>query len=66
MSTRRLQALLVVRLLLLANGCVLTAVAVLYLVFGERPAGLVVGGTLGAVAAGLFACVPLTNPDRHR
>jgi hypothetical protein len=66
MSTRRLQALLVVRLLLLANGCVLGAIAALYLVFGERPAGLVVGGVLGAVAAGLFACVPLTNPDRHR
>jgi hypothetical protein len=41
-------------------------VAALYLAFGARPAALVVGVILGVAAAGLFACVPLTNPDRHR
>ena len=44
----------------------LAAIAMLYALFGERPAGLVVAAIVGGVAAALFACVPLTDPDRWR
>ena len=65
-STRSLHALFVVRLLLIANGTILSVVGVLYALFGERPAGLIVGAALGALAVTLFACLPLTNPERRR
>ena len=58
--------LLAIRLLLIANGCILAVIAGLYALFGGRPAGLVVGAALGALAVALFACVPLTDPERRR
>jgi hypothetical protein len=51
--------------ILLANVLVLITVGVLFLVFAERPAGLVIGGILWLVAAGLLACLPLTDPYRR-
>jgi hypothetical protein len=60
----RLQSLLVIRLLLVTNGVILAAVGALFLIFGARPAGYVVGGILAAVAIGLWALVPLTDPYR--
>lgn len=44
----------------------LLAIGALYLVYGSRPAGLVVGGVLVALALALVSCVPLTNPYRRR
>jgi hypothetical protein len=55
----------VVRFLLVANGLTLVAVGVLYLLYGARPGGLVVGGALIGVALLLFCCVPLTDPYRR-
>jgi len=59
------QVLLAVRFLLLANGLVLAAIAALYGVFAERPAGLVVAGLLGCGSAACFGALPLTNPYRR-
>lgn len=61
---RSLQGLLVVRFLLVSNGLVLAAFAALYLFFGARPGGYVVGGVLGAAALGLWMAIPLTDPYR--
>jgi hypothetical protein len=58
--------LLVLRLLLIANGLTLLAIGALYAVYGSRPAGLAVGIGLVAAGLGLFACVPLTDPYRRR
>lgn len=63
---RSIGSLLVVRFLLIGNGTVLLAIGVLYLVYGGRPGGLVVGGLLVSAAVGLFACVRLTDPYRRR
>ena len=60
----RLQSLLVIRLLLVTNGVILAAVGTLFLIYGARPAGYVVGGILAAVAIGLWSLVPLTDPYR--
>jgi hypothetical protein len=61
-----LGGLLVLRLLLIANGLILAAIGALYLVWGARPGGLVVGSALVACGLGLLACVPLTDPYRRR
>jgi hypothetical protein len=63
---RSLQGLLVLRFLLVSNGFVLAAVAGLYLAFGARPAGYIVGAVLGCAALTLWALIPLTDPYRHR
>jgi hypothetical protein len=63
--TRSLRSLFAVRVLLIANGVCLVAIGALYLGYGARPAGFVVGGLLVAVAAVLFGCVPLTDPYRR-
>ena len=63
----RPRTLIVIRTLLVANGVLLAAVSGLYLVFGSRPAGWVIGGVLGAMALVLWAAVPLADPYRaHR
>jgi hypothetical protein len=61
---RSFQALLVMRVLMVSNGVILASVAILYVAFGSRPAGYVIGGLLGATAAGLWLAVPLTDPYR--
>jgi len=68
MRRRSLHGLLVVRTMLIANGTLLALFSALYLVFGSRPAGWIVGGVLGAAAVGLWLLVPFTDPyrsDRH-
>ena len=60
-----LAMLLVVRFLLIGNGLVMLAIGALYILYGGRPSGYVVGGALAALALILFACVPLTDPYRH-
>ncbi len=44
----------------------LAAAGALYGVYAARPGGLVVCGVLVFLALCLFACVPLTDPYRHR
>ena len=55
-----------IRFLLVGNGIALLAIGGLYVAYGARPAGLVVGGVLVAASLLLFACVPLTDPYRRR
>ncbi len=62
---RSLGSLLLIRLLLIANGLTLLAIGALYLAYGSRPGGLAVGGVLIAGAVLLISCVPLTDPYRH-
>jgi hypothetical protein len=57
-------ALLVVRLLLVANALVLVAAGALVLVSLSRPAGLVGAVLMWALAALLLGLVPYTNPRR--
>ncbi len=54
-----------VRLLLIANGLTLVAIGSLYVAYGARPSGFVVGGVLIGVSVLLFCCVPLTDPYRR-
>ena len=63
-ASRSIRAALVVRTLLIANGALLAVFSALYLLFGSRPAGWVIGGVLGAAALGLWSAVPLTDPYR--
>lgn len=56
--------MLVVRYLLIANGSLLTIIAIAYFLFAAKPAGYVVSAILWLVAAALFGCLPLTNPRR--
>lgn len=65
-GSRSIGTLLVVRFLLIANGLLLLAVGILYLLYGARPAGILVGVVLALIAVALFACVPLTDPYRRR
>jgi hypothetical protein len=65
-GSRSIGALLVVRLLLVGNGVALLAIGALYLTYGSRPGGAIVGGVLISASLALFACVPLTNPYRTR
>ena len=69
MNRRSLHGLLVVRTMLIANGALLAMLSGLYLAFGAKPDGWIVGGVLGVAAIGLWLAVPLTDPyrsDRHR
>jgi hypothetical protein len=58
-------ALMVVRLLLVANVLVLAAAGALCLASVSRPAAIVGAGVIWAVAALLAALVPYTNPRRR-
>jgi len=53
------------RFLMISNGALLAAFGVLYVAFGSRPTGYVVGGILCAAALGLWMALPLTDPYRH-
>jgi hypothetical protein len=63
-SQRSFQSLLVMRFLLITNGIILAVVGALYVAYGSRPAGYVIGGILGAAALAMWAMVPLTDPYR--
>jgi hypothetical protein len=65
-STRSVASLLVIRLLLIANSVTLLTIGALYLGYGSKPGGYVVGGVLIAVAALLLCCIPVTDPYRSR
>jgi hypothetical protein len=61
---RRIGVLFVVRLLLVSNAIVVTAVGGLSLAYVERPAG-VIGAALCWIFAGCLLCaVPYTDPYR--
>jgi len=57
-------ALMVLRLLIVANFIVLAAVGALCLVFVAHPAGILIGLIVWGVAGGLLGLVPYTNPRR--
>ena len=59
-------SLIVIRLLLVANGILLAVVALLGWAYFDHPAGVYFALGSAGVSAGLFACVPLTDPYRHR
>ena len=61
---RSLHGMLVMRTMLVSNGAVLALIGALYLAFGSRPTGYIVGGVLCACAVTLWALVPLTDPYR--
>jgi hypothetical protein len=65
-GARSIGALLVIRLLLVGNGAALLAIGALYVAYGARAGGLVVGGVLVAASLLLFGCVRLTDPYRRR
>ena len=58
-------SLLVVRLLLVANALVLTAVGGLCLAFAAPPAGVVGAALSWALVASLLRLLPYTNPRRR-
>ncbi len=58
-------ALFVLRLLLVSNGVVLTAVGGISLAFVERPAGVIGAAGCWVFAGCLFGLVPLTDPYRR-
>ena len=62
---RSIASLLLIRLLLIANGLTLFTVGVLYLVYGSRPGGFAVGGVLLAAAVLLVSFLPPTDPYRQ-
>ena len=55
-----------IRFLLVGNGVALLAIGALYIAYGARPSGLVVGGVLVSASLLLFGCVRLTDPYRRR
>jgi hypothetical protein len=64
MRRRSLHGMLVTRTLLIANGALLAVMSGLYLAFGSRPSGFIIGGVLGAGALGLWLAIPSTDPYR--
>ena len=58
------QTLLVMRFLLMSNGVILGGFGLLYLGFGSRPSGYIIGGVLCGVAVALWLAIPLTDPYR--
>ena len=68
---RRLSATssVVPRMLLFADGVLLTAIGFVALRYVDRPAGVYLAAGLWLAAAFLFGLLPLTDPyrrDRHR
>jgi hypothetical protein len=51
--------------LLVSNGCLVTAVGFISLLYVERPAGLLVAAAAWLVAGALFGAVPFTDPYRN-
>ena len=66
-SRRRLSAssLLVIRILLVADGFILAVVGGISAAFVERPAGVLFAGGAWLASGVLFGCVPFTDPYRH-
>jgi len=62
--TQSAVALMVVRLLIVANTIVLAAVGALCLAFVSRPAGYVGAGVVFGLTAVLLCLLPYTNPRR--
>jgi hypothetical protein len=58
-------SLLVVRYLLVGNGCMVFAVGLISLLYVERPAGILVAAAAWLLAGLLFGAVPFTDPYRH-
>jgi hypothetical protein len=58
-------SLLVVRYLLVGNGCIVSAVGVIAVLYVERPAGILVAAGAWLLAGLLFGAVPFTDPYRH-
>ena len=56
--------LLAIRLLLVANSFVLTAIGALYLASAARPGGVIVAAVVWSLAALLLSAVRFTNPRR--
>jgi hypothetical protein len=66
---RRVRALMVLRLLLVADAVVLAAVGALSLAYVERPAGAIGAALCWLFTGGLLGLLPLTDPyrvPRHR
>ncbi len=63
-GSQRPTTLLVMRLLLVANDCVLAVVGGLYLAFADRPGGPIVAGVVWLGAFVLLALVPYTGLRR--
>jgi hypothetical protein len=63
-GTRSIGSLLVMRFLLIANGLTLVTIGSLYVVYGAKPGGFIVGGALIGASVLLFCCVRLTDPYR--
>jgi hypothetical protein len=63
-ATQTPVALMVLRLLIVANGIALGAVGGICLAFVSRPAGIVSAALVWGLAAGLLMLVPYTNPRR--
>jgi hypothetical protein len=64
-ARRSPSTLLVIRLLLIANGLLLGAVGLISFLYVQRPAGLVGAGLVWVTAAVLFGCIRFTDYYRH-
>jgi hypothetical protein len=62
---RRLRTLMVLRLLVVANSVVVTAVGGLALAYVDRPAGVLIGAGCWVLAGCLLGLLPLTDPYRE-
>jgi hypothetical protein len=62
---RHLGTLFVLRLLLVSNAVVVTAVGGIALAFVERPAGVIIAAGSWAIAFSLLCLLPLTDPYRR-
>jgi hypothetical protein len=58
-------SLLVIRILLVADGLIVAVVGAISALYVERPAGLIFAGGAWLLAVILFGCVRLTDPYRH-
>ena len=62
---RRLRTLMVLRLLIVSNAVVVTAVGGLALAFVDRPAGAFIAAGCWVFAGCLLGLLPLTDPYRE-
>ncbi|MDQ1355928.1 MAG: hypothetical protein QOF20_2300 [Acidimicrobiaceae bacterium] len=62
---RNLGTLFVLRLLLVSNALVMTAVGGIALAFVERPAGVIIAAGCWVLACVLLCLLPLTDPYRR-